>query len=610
MKIKLVAICHLLCAICFSTSAQGTAFSYQGRLNDSGSPATGIYDVRFTIYDAVTNGNLVAGPLTNSATAVTNGLFVVPLDFGSGVFTGAARWLEVDVRTNGGGAFSTLLPLQPIQPVPYAIMANTASNLLGTLPIAQMSGTIPLAQLPGAVLTNNSSGVVLGGTFSGNGSGLTNIASATAGTATNAQSAFNYVYFTPANYSTSAIQAALNTNGAVYLLFGSYTLGHLDMTNGSYLYAVGAVDNFSVQSGDAITSTNQGVVGIKGLHITGNKFANWNSNPTGFSVPMIYPTNYPDNGVWYSNRNGLTVNVGVNASYEDLVIDGFEGKALSLVNPNIIAIANPPPCLLGNITTISNYIGCWTTEPPGTTYMPAEYAPMKWLKSYFNTFGVGAGAGNINIAGNVICENWCNVFFQPEGNSGHGNVTGNTLNHSAWAMIGEQMGLGELIAGNVIAGGGNVWFQDCAGIEMKNNRFASNGSFITFYDDGLYAYPNTNMNFLIENSYDGGWQSANGLLVTNTSPIILTNWGNYSLTIPGNNDGSFFWKSSGGSGSGNVAQTWLAAQQFTNSGNSFAGSGSGLTGIPASAITGGFNTNILVGGHTFYITNGIIMNIQ
>ena len=42
----------------------------------------------------------------------------------------------------------------------------------------------------------------------------------------------------------------------------------------------------------------------------------------------------------------------------------------------------------------------------------------------------------------------------------------------------------------------------------------------------------------------------------------------------------------------------------------FIGNGSGLTNIPASAITGGFNTNILVGGHTFYITNGIIMNIQ
>ena len=40
------------------------------------------------------------------------------------------------------------------------------------------------------------------------------------------------------------------------------------------------------------------------------------------------------------------------------------------------------------------------------------------------------------------------------------------------------------------------------------------------------------------------------------------------------------------------------------------GNGGALTNIPASGIAGGFNTNILVGGHTFYITNGIIMNIQ
>ena len=30
---------------------QGTAFSYQGRLNDGGAPAAGNYDLRFTIYD-------------------------------------------------------------------------------------------------------------------------------------------------------------------------------------------------------------------------------------------------------------------------------------------------------------------------------------------------------------------------------------------------------------------------------------------------------------------------------------------------------------------------------------------------------------------------------
>jgi hypothetical protein len=43
---------------------------------------------------------------------------------------------------------------------------------------------------------------------------------------------------------------------------------------------------------------------------------------------------------------------------------------------------------------------------------------------------------------------------------------------------------------------------------------------------------------------------------------------------------------------------------------SFTGSGAGLTNIPASAITGGVTTNLLLGGHTLYITNGIIMGVQ
>jgi hypothetical protein len=36
----------------------------------------------------------------------------------------------------------------------------------------------------------------------------------------------------------------------------------------------------------------------------------------------------------------------------------------------------------------------------------------------------------------------------------------------------------------------------------------------------------------------------------------------------------------------------------------------GGTNLPASSITGGFTTNILIGGHTFYYTNGVLMNIQ
>jgi hypothetical protein len=127
--------------------AQGTAFTYQGRLNDGTGPANGNHDLKFAIYDASSNGNLVAGPVTNSPTSVSNGYFMVLLDFGAGVFTGPGRWLEISVRTNSGSpvAFTTLGQRQALTPSPYAIFANAASNLSGTLPAGQLSGTIPIS---------------------------------------------------------------------------------------------------------------------------------------------------------------------------------------------------------------------------------------------------------------------------------------------------------------------------------------------------------------------------------------------------------------------------------------------------------------------------------
>src|SRR3954464_10561283 len=38
-------------------TAVGSGFAYQGRLLDGGSPATGTYDLRFTLFDAATGGN-------------------------------------------------------------------------------------------------------------------------------------------------------------------------------------------------------------------------------------------------------------------------------------------------------------------------------------------------------------------------------------------------------------------------------------------------------------------------------------------------------------------------------------------------------------------------
>ena len=142
----------------------GTAFTYQGRLNDGVNPTSGIYDLQFTIYDALAVGSLVGGPVTSSATGVTNGLFTVALDFGAGVFNGAGRWLEIGVRTNGGGAFTVLTPRQALTPVPYSLYASGVSS-------GGIAGTYT-----SAVTFNNAAN-----SFAGNGTGLTNVNAAALG---------------------------------------------------------------------------------------------------------------------------------------------------------------------------------------------------------------------------------------------------------------------------------------------------------------------------------------------------------------------------------------------------------------------------------------------
>ena len=233
--------------------AQGTAFTYQGRLNDGGSPANGCYDLRFAIYDSTNNpGTIIAGPITNAATAVSNGLFTVTLDFGLGVFTGSPRWLDIGVRTNGSlNAFTILIPRQPLTPAPYAMLANGASNLFGTLPAAQLTGTLPASAFLGytniVALTNGGdlfSGTfsgIFGGTFTGsffgNGGGVTNVNVANlTGVLTDKQLPANTA-FVNSNQTFSGANAFTNTgNSFSGSFFGNGLVGWVP-TNGTAVQA-------------------------------------------------------------------------------------------------------------------------------------------------------------------------------------------------------------------------------------------------------------------------------------------------------------------------------------------------------------------------------------
>ena len=172
-------LCALLWLGLFSVAAhaQSSVFTYQGRLNLAGAPATGLFDLQFRLFTAPTAGAQVGTTLTQLATPVTNGLFTTTLDFGESGFNGSARWLGISVQGPGDTNYSTLTPRQALTATPYAIRA---ANYSGALAATNLTGKIPDAQLSTNVALFNTNvvftGSITASNFIGNGGGLTNLA--------------------------------------------------------------------------------------------------------------------------------------------------------------------------------------------------------------------------------------------------------------------------------------------------------------------------------------------------------------------------------------------------------------------------------------------------
>ncbi len=114
-----------------SASAQAAPFTYQGHLNDAGTPAQGQYDIRAGLFGSPTGGAPIGSFNTNLLVEVVNGLFSTQLDFGLTAFQGENRFLELAVRTSGSGEFTVLSPRQPLTPTPYALFAMTPAGPKG-----------------------------------------------------------------------------------------------------------------------------------------------------------------------------------------------------------------------------------------------------------------------------------------------------------------------------------------------------------------------------------------------------------------------------------------------------------------------------------------------
>lgn len=95
-----------------------TAFSYQGKIIQSGVPFTGTCNLTLKLFDALQEGSQVGSTIVQNNVTVTGGVFTVVLDFGSGAFTGPRRWLETSM--NG----QIISPRREINAAPYAVFAQ------------------------------------------------------------------------------------------------------------------------------------------------------------------------------------------------------------------------------------------------------------------------------------------------------------------------------------------------------------------------------------------------------------------------------------------------------------------------------------------------------
>ena len=100
VRISLILGFVLFWAVVLEAEPVGTKFTYQGRLIDANSVADGFYDFQFRLFDDPNAGSQQGSTIDINDLDVIDGYFTVELDFGSGVFNGDERWLEID---GGGG---------------------------------------------------------------------------------------------------------------------------------------------------------------------------------------------------------------------------------------------------------------------------------------------------------------------------------------------------------------------------------------------------------------------------------------------------------------------------------------------------------------------------
>jgi hypothetical protein len=228
-------------------------------------------------------------PTAIVSVGVTNGLFTVV----SGDTTipnmgsiSAALFnqpnLQLQIWFNDGtDGFAALAPAQSLTPMPYAAFAGSASNLLGTLPAAQLSGTVASGALPPSP---NFSGTVTAGIFSGSGTNLTSLNAGNLASGTVPLARLGGI--TSNQLDAVTWQLATNLNGGNAALASNLVAGigitNAFITNSIYAGNGGGLTNLNASKLTSIGNTNVGAAGNFFVGPAGNStVSGFNNTATG-----------------------------------------------------------------------------------------------------------------------------------------------------------------------------------------------------------------------------------------------------------------------------------------------------------------------------------------
>ncbi|HXI90577.1 MAG TPA: tail fiber domain-containing protein [Blastocatellia bacterium] len=432
LSLSLLAVVCLLASS--SVFAQNTAFTYQGKLSESSSPASGQYDFQFKLYDTQTvgTGAQKGSMVPVSDVTVTNGIFTVQIDFGAcaSCFDGSVRFLEIAVKQHLGSTFTTLAPRQPITSNPYAIRSLNSgaadglsvacvncvtSSQIQSVNGSAVTGTIPVASVPALSPNYIQNGASLQATSNFNISGN--------GTAGGTLSANIVNTSTQYNIGGTRILSVAGTNNA-FVGLGAGNLNTTGQQNSFFGASAGSLN--TTGNRNSLFGSQAGVVTTNGANSFFGYKAGFQNGTGGFN--SFFGDNAGTQNV--DGNNNTAIGYGTKLGSSNLTNATAIGALAQVDASNSLVLGS----IAGvNGSTASTNVGIGTTSPSAKL----EVSDNTFAALFSTTFGgsngfIGRSArGTSSSPSATLAGDWLSVF----GGRGFSTSVGGFVNGSSAAII-------------------------------------------------------------------------------------------------------------------------------------------------------------------------------